>query len=43
MTDLPGRKFIARGKIVNVLGLNGKSAQLFSQILGIGGNTVMVV
>jgi beta-N-acetylhexosaminidase len=43
MTNLPGRKHVAGGKIVNVFGLNGPSAQLFSQILGIGGKKVMVV
>jgi len=43
MTNLPGRKYVAGGKIVKVFGLNGTSAQLFSQILGIGGKKVMVV
>jgi beta-N-acetylhexosaminidase len=43
MTNLPGRKYVAGGKIVNVFGLNGTTAQLFNQILGIGGNKVMVV
>jgi beta-N-acetylhexosaminidase len=43
MTNIPGKKSVAGGKIVNVFGLNGTTAQLFSQILGIGGNKVMVV
>lgn len=43
MTNIPGKKYVAGGKIVNVFGLNGTTAQLFSQILGIGGNKVMVV
>jgi beta-N-acetylhexosaminidase len=43
MTNLPGKKYVAGGKIANVFGLNGQSAQLFSQILGLGGKKVMVI
>jgi len=43
MTNLPGKKKVAGNKIVKVFGLNGTSAQLFSQILALGGNKVMAV
>ncbi len=43
MTNLPGKKDVAHGKIVSVVGLNGQSAQLLSQILGAAGQKAMVV
>jgi len=44
MTTLPGKKDMAAGgKIVNVVGLNGQSAELFRQMVSIAGPRAMVV
>jgi beta-N-acetylhexosaminidase len=44
MTNLPGRRAeLVGGRTAPVIGMNGHSAQLFSQILGVGGKKVLVV
>jgi beta-N-acetylhexosaminidase len=43
MTNLPGRKAVAGGRIVNVFGMTGICAEVFGQILEIGGKKVIVV
>lgn len=42
--NVPGKKVeVAGGKIVDVRGMNGSNAQLFRQVLNIGGKKVMVI
>ena len=44
LTNLPGRKDVATGgKVVDVIGLNGQSAELFKQIVSIAGPKAIVV
>ena len=43
ITNLPGRKYAAGSRVVGVYSLMGPSAQLFSQILSLGGKKVTVV
>jgi beta-N-acetylhexosaminidase len=43
MTNVPGRKYVVNGRIVNVFGLNGPYAQLLSEIVRIAGKKLMAV
>lgn len=44
MTNLPGRKDMAAGgKVVDVVGLNGQTAELFRQMVTIAGSKAMIV
>jgi len=44
MTNLPGKKDMAAGgQVVNVVGLNGQSAELFRQVVDIAGPRAMIV